>query len=300
MTKSAPASYPASEITVARSLHPSVEKAPRGQAYLIVLAGARLRQYLVLGTAEVELGRGAGCAMQLDADSVSRKHARIRWTGDVHELSDLGSTNGTYVNERRVTNARLADGDRLQIGHVLIKYIAGSNVEAQYHQEVQRLVRFDGLTGVANRDQFDEALTEAIWRTRAQPAALSVLVLDLDHFKRVNDTYGHTAGDAVLRQTASVIERVVGEAGLFARTGGEEFAVLLRSVDHAGAARLAERIRERVEGTKIVFDGRRIPLTVSIGVAERPATSAEAGEDLYRRADRQLYEAKRAGRNRVR
>ncbi len=300
VTKKPSSSHPSGEITVARALSHLVNAGARGQAYLVVIAGARIGQNVLVADREVEIGRGINCALQLDADSVSRQHARVRWNGAAHEVVDLNSTNGTYVNERRVAGAFLSDGDRLQVGHVILKYIAGSNVEAEYHREVQRLVKFDGLTGVANRAYFDETLADTLLRTRSRAAPVSLIVLDLDHFKLVNDTHGHTAGDAVLRQAAAVAQGVAEGAALFARTGGEEFAVILPGVALDAARTLAERIRAAIEAAEITFEGRRIPMTVSLGVAERPARSAESAEDLFRRADERLYEAKSAGRNRVR
>jgi len=300
VAKTPTSSHPSSEITVARALSHLATAGARGQAYLVVIAGARIGQNVLVADRDVEIGRGINCALQLDADSVSRQHARVRWNGAAHEVVDLNSTNGTYVNERRVSGAFLSDGDRLQVGHVILKYIAGNNVEAEYHREVQRLVKFDGLTGAANRAHFDETLADTLLRTRSRAAPVSLIVLDLDHFKRVNDTYGHTAGDAVLRQAAAVVQGVVEGAALFARTGGEEFAVILPGVTLDAARALAERIRAAIAAAEITFEGRRIPMTVSLGVAERPAGSAESAEEFFRRADERLYEAKNAGRNCVR
>src|SRR5690606_9468878 len=163
------------------------------------------------------------------------------------------------------------DGDRLQIGKVLLKYISGSNVESAYHEEIQRLMRYDGLTGVHNRSHFEETLHNVIWRARMDPSPTSLILFDLDHFKQINDTYGHTAGDAVLRQVAAIITQQVPPGQLFARVGGEEFAVLLSGVDVQGAYALAESIRRAVESSVFVFDGNRIPVTVSLGVAQRQA-----------------------------
>lgn len=277
-----------------------MQAGPRGQAYLVVIAGARIGQNVSVVDREIDIGRGPSCAMRLDADSVSRQHARVCWNGTAHQVVDLRSTNGTYVNERRVSGAELHDGDRLQVGHVILKYIAGDNVEAEYHREVNRLMKYDGLTGVANRAHFDESLEEATRQARTRAIPLSLIVLDLDHFKLVNDRHGHTAGDAVLRQAAAVSDREVGADALFARTGGEEFAVLLTDAELVVAQHLAERVRVTIERTEFSFDGRRIPVTTSLGVAARAAGSDERGEELYRRADRQLYEAKSAGRNCVR
>jgi diguanylate cyclase (GGDEF)-like protein len=287
------------EVTVTRDFTRSWRRSSPGQAFLVVIAGPRLGHRVLLGEDALEIGRGVGCGFQLDLDSVSRLHARIVWDGSRHVICDLRSTNGTYVNEVKVTEQPLTDGDRVGIGKVLLKYLSGGNVESAYHEEIQRLMRYDGLTGVHNRSHFDETLHNVVWRARFDGAPLSLVAFDIDHFKRVNDTHGHPAGDAVLRQVASVVSQVVPQGAMLARTGGEEFAVLCPGVPAGHAHQLAEHIRRSVEAATFMAEGIRIPVTVSLGVAERIATDASP-EVLYERADTQLYQAKGAGRNCVR
>jgi diguanylate cyclase (GGDEF)-like protein len=287
------------EVTITRDFTRALRKAAPQQAYLVVIAGPRLGHRVVLDEQAIEIGRGTQCALQLDVDSVSRLHARVEWTGQSHKVVDLRSTNGTYVNEMRITEQELRDGDRLQIGKVILKYISGSNVESAYHEEIQRLMRFDGLTGVHNRSHFEETFHNVVWRARFDPTPTTLILFDLDHFKAINDTYGHTAGDAVLRQVAAVVAQQVPQGQLFARVGGEEFAILLASVDLQSSYQLAEVIRQAVQATIFSFDGNRIPVTVSLGVAERHPQD-QAPQELYERADAQLYVAKGAGRNCVR
>ncbi len=271
---------------------------PLGQAILLVISGARLGARLVLGELPVEIGRAPTTALQLDVDSVSRQHLRIEWNGESHVAVDLGSTNGTYVNEQRATRQQLSDGDRVRVGKVLLKYIAGTNVELACHEELQRLMRYDGLTGIANRLQFAEAMSQRVDAKDGSGRPVSLILFDLDLFKRVNDDYGHTAGDLVLQQAAWAASSQVSDQDLLARIGGEEFAVLCSGSDLGKARALAERLRAAVERAEINFGTRRIPLTVSLGVAERmPEDSAES---LFKRADTQLYAAKAAGRNCVR
>lgn len=287
------------EVTVTRDFTRSWRKSTPGQAFLVVIAGPRLGHRVLLGEETLDIGRGVGCGFQLDLDSVSRLHARVRWDGTRHFIEDLRSTNGTYVNENRVGEHPLADGDRVGIGKVLLKYLAGGNVEAAYHEEIQRLMRYDGLTGVFNRSHFDETLHNVLWRARFDGAPVSLILFDLDHFKRVNDTHGHPAGDAVLRQAAAIVSQIIPPGTVFARTGGEEFAVLCPGVPAAHAWQLAEHIRRAVEASAFTAEGTRIPVTVSLGVAERAPTD-QSPEVLYERADTQLYAAKAAGRNCVR
>ncbi|MCA9594512.1 MAG: GGDEF domain-containing protein [Myxococcales bacterium] len=286
------------EVTVTRDFTRSWRRSVPGQAFLVVIAGPRLGHRVILGEQTIDIGRGSACGLQLDADSVSRLHARITWDGHHHHAVDLRSTNGTYVNEARITDHVLSDGDRLQIGKVLLKYISSANVESAYHEEIQRLMRYDGLTGINNKSHFDETFHNVVWRARMDPKPLSLIVFDLDHFKNINDTHGHTAGDAVLRQVAGVVAQQVPQHFLLARVGGEEFAILCPGAQLEAARQLAERVRAAVEGTRFEFDGTHIPVTVSLGVAERLTTDT-APETLYERADAQLYAAKGGGRNRV-
>jgi diguanylate cyclase (GGDEF)-like protein len=266
----------------------------------VVIAGTRLGYRTLLSEQTLDIGRGSTCGLVLDVDSVSRQHARIEWTGSGHRVLDLASTNGTYVNETRISEHLLRDGDRLQIGKVLLKYIGGNNIEGAYHEEIQRLMRFDGLTGAHNRSHFEETFRSALWSARAQAMPISLILFDLDHFKAINDTHGHTAGDAVLRQVASVVSRLMCDDNLFARVGGEEFAVLCPGKSLLQATELAELVRSTIANLRCSFEKLQIAVTVSLGTAERGIGSTEPAESLFKRADAQLYAAKAAGRNCVR
>jgi diguanylate cyclase (GGDEF)-like protein len=287
------------EVTISRDMSSLMRTAAQQQALLIVLSGPRLGTRNVLSEAPVDIGRGSACHLILDADSVSRRHARIEWSGQAHRLVDLASTNGTYLNGTRVRDATLKDGDRIGIGKALLKYIAGGNIEAAYHEEIQRLMRFDALTGVYNKRHFEESLRLAVFTARATPKPVSLAVFDLDHFKRINDTHGHTAGDHVLCELAKVVGETLSPGQIFGRVGGEEFAVLSEGCALAQAVQHAETVRARVEAHSFSFEGNSFPVTVSLGVAERGQAEEEEAERLYERADEKLYQAKAAGRNRV-
>ena len=285
------------EVTISRDMRSLIRVAGQQQALLLVLSGPRLGNRAVLNDSPLEIGRGSGCGLVLDADSVSRKHAKIEPVEGGYRLSDLGSTNGTYVNGLRLKDHVLRDGDRVQIGKALLKYLAGGNIESAYHEEVQRLMSYDALTGVHNKRHFEEQLRVTL--AAAQTGPVSLLVLDIDHFKKVNDTHGHMAGDAVLCATANCVRASVPVEYLFARVGGEEFAVLCPNTALAQAKTCAERIRAAIAENLPTFEGKNLPVTASLGVAEFKAGSDEEPEALYGRADEKLYQAKDSGRNRV-
>lgn len=286
------------EVTISRDMGTLIRVAAEQRALLLVLSGTRLGHRVVLGDAPIDVGRGSGAGLILDADSVSRKHASIERFGGGHKIVDLGSTNGTYVNGVRVKEQLLKDGDRIGIGKALLKYIAGGNIEGAYHEEVQRLMRFDPLTNIFNKRHFDESLRLAVFTAAGSARALSLIVFDLDHFKKVNDTYGHMAGDAVLCGATAAVQAVLSPTEVFGRVGGEEFAVLCGDTHLRAALQRAEALRRAVMREPYTFEDKRLPVTVSAGVAQ--LGESEEAESLFDRADAQLYAAKGAGRNCVR
>jgi len=288
------------EVTVSRDMRHVMEVAAEQQAILVVLSDPCLGSRVILGEAPVEVGRGARGGLLIDSDSVSRRHARVEWSGTSHSIVDLGSTNGTFVNGSRVKAHELRDGDRLQIGKVLLKYLAGGNIEAAYHEEFQRLMRYDALTGIYNKRQFTESLRAAAQTARAGSGALSLMVLDLDHFKRINDTHGHVVGDGVLCELCSVAREAMPADAVFGRVGGEEFAVLWEGHGAGDMRVLAESVRRATEAHRFSFEGKRLSVSVSIGIAEHVADDDAELDSLYDRADAKLYEAKASGRNCVR
>lgn len=245
------------------------------------------------------VGRGADNEIVLEGDSVSRRHAHFERRGVRWWVVDDGSTNGTYLNEQQIEReAQLRNADRIKIGPTILKYLSGADAEAKYHEEIYRMTIVDGLTQIHNKRYLNEALDREVLRARRHQRDLSVLMFDIDFFKRVNDHYGHLAGDHVLRELAKLVQERIRRDEVFARYGGEEFCVVLPETSLAGAVALAEDIRSRVEGYPFVFQGERIPVTISVGCAFLQPPDRNAS-DLIRRADDKLYEAKRSGRNRV-
>jgi diguanylate cyclase (GGDEF)-like protein len=177
--------------------------------------------------------------------------------------------------------------------------VAGGNIEGAYHEEIQRLMRFDPLTGICNKRHFEESLKLAVTNAKTAPKPISLIVFDLDHFKRINDAHGHPAGDQVLCELAKVVKQTSMPDQVFGRVGGEEFAVLWEGMRLEAAAAHAEQIRFKVANHSFRVERTVLPVTVSLGVAERISISDESPESLYERADARLYAAKAGGRNRV-
>ena len=268
-----------------------------GDACIIVIYGPELGKRVQLGTAAFEIGRSSKNDLPLDQESISRHHARVTYDGAEYVITDMNSTNGTFVNDAQVTDSRLKDGDQIQIGRSILKFMTGENIEVHYHEEIYRLMTVDALTQIFNRRYFNEALEREYNRSLRYRRSLSLVLFDIDHFKQINDTYGHVAGDSVLRQLAFVVRPRLRQQDVFARVGGEEFAVLLPEVDLAGARVAAEKVRKLVEGARFLVDAKEFGCTVSVGVTTFDARVASAAM-LYELADKNLYAAKNAGRNR--
>jgi diguanylate cyclase (GGDEF)-like protein len=271
-----------------------------GEACMVLIypPGPDMGKRFPLSRNEVVLGRGGDCDVQVDRDSVSRRHARVFRSGDSWYVEDLQSTNGSYVNDKPVTKGLLHDGDFVKIGAAIFKFLMGTGIEASYHEEIYKMTIVDALTGAHNKRYFLEFLEREIARCARYRRPLSLLMFDIDHFKAINDTYGHAAGDRVLREAAGVLASVTRRGETLCRIGGEEFLVLCPHAAAAEAAIGAERMRAGVENAPIKVGDREVRVTISLGVAERKADMTHP-DDLLRAADDALYAAKAAGRNRV-
>ena len=275
---------------------------PKGNDCLVVIytkEPSLLGRRFVLDTSPIRIGRGAENHIVLEGDSVSRRHAHFEERSESWWCVDDGSTNGSYVNDEQIMReARLGNGDRIKIGPTIFKFLSGQDVEAQYHEEIYRMTIIDGLTQVHVKRYLLESLDKELMRARRHTRDLSFLMLDIDHFKKINDLHGHLAGDYVLKEVARIIQQRIRRDEVLARYGGEEFAVILPETNLEGAHALADGLREKIEESRFVFQGETIQVTISIGVAmlhDDDRTSL----DLIKRADEKLYAAKRAGRNRV-
>jgi len=284
-----------------RTLPPRPVSASSLRACLVHIypTGANMGHRYPLGDKPLLVGRSDDCDIQIGDHSVSRRHARIEKNGDGFVAVDLQSTNGTFVNHVPAGQTRLKDGDYVKIGNSIFRYLAGGNVEAEYHEEIYRLTIIDALTGIHNKRFFEDFLDREIARTTRHHRPLAVVMMDIDRFKAVNDDVGHLGGDYALRELGAMIKTQVRREDLFVRYGGEEFVCVLVETPLAGALDLAERMRKKVEQRVFEFDGRTFQITVSTGVAGTTGDEALTANDLIRRVDEKLFEAKNQGRNRV-
>ncbi|HEX4335744.1 MAG TPA: GGDEF domain-containing protein [Polyangiaceae bacterium] len=274
--------------------------AQRDRAVLVRTDETHAGQVILADGVDLRIGRHPTSSLVIDDEGISRSHARIVRKGSTYFVEDLGSANGTYVNGVRVEiAAELADGSLLQLGpRVRFRFsVVDEHQERILRQLYESSVR-DALTGVFNRAYFLERLSGELAYSNRHTSDASLLILDLDHFKKVNDTYGHPGGDAVLRTFAATVRKVLRVEDIFARYGGEEFIVLLRGIAIDGAARAAERLRRAVVLTPTEHEGQRIDCTVSIGCASL-GCGGRTAQALIATADRRLYAAKHAGRDRV-
>src|SRR5262245_17247498 len=252
-----------------------------------------------LAESPMVLGRGNDCDIRINDHSVSRRHARIQPGADGYYAVDLQSTNGTFVNDVPASICKLKDGDYLRVGNCIYRFLAGGNVETEYHEEIYRLTIIDALTDIHNKRFLLEFLDRELSRSARYNRPLALIMLDIDRFKTINDDMGHLGGDFTLRELAGLVKTTGRKEELFARYGGEEFAVVLPETTGEGAMQVAERIRGLVEKHPFQFEGRTYSVTVSLGVAATGGDPPMAPSDLIRLADEKLYQAKRDGRNRV-
>ncbi|HSA24489.1 MAG TPA: GGDEF domain-containing protein [Myxococcota bacterium] len=267
-------------------------------AALVMIYGTDLGRRYSLEKPEMVIGRSAKCDIQIDQESVSRMHAKILVDSVEPLVKDLGSTNGTLVNDLPIHETRLRNQDYLKIGRTIFKFLSGNNVENLYHDEIYRLTTVDGLTQVYNKRYFMETLDREMSRCQRYGRDLSLVLFDIDHFKQINDTFGHLTSDYVLKELAGLVKANIRREDFLARYGGEEFAIVLPEIDKARALVAAEKIRVLVGEHAFVCNDERIPVAVSLGVAAFDPQMASL-EEFLRLVDKNLYEAKSQGRNRV-
>lgn len=276
---------------------------PLRRPVLVVLEGEDLRRVHLLDRERTVIGRGTDCEIMLIDASSSRRHAAtFRREGEPPEavwIEDLGSTNGTFVNGDRLdAPRRLVEHDRVRVGATLFGFHLRDDLELAGQRRLIQLATIDPLTGLMNRGAFDQALEREFERASRYARPASLILIDLDHFKHVNDTWGHPVGDRVLAQVAAAIRACLRHVDLAGRTGGEEFAVLMPETSPEGAAVAAERLRHAVAGLAMAVGDEPVRVTASVGVVTWSPVFGTAAA-MVEAADRTLYRAKGAGRNRT-
>lgn len=269
-----------------------------GVGCFVQIYGKDIGRKYPLDKVQTTIGRGPDNTIVVDMDNVSRAHCKLYSGSGGHYIEDMGSTNGTFVNDQEITSRRkMVHGDLVKIGGVIFKFIDGDNIEQLYYEEIYRMAIIDGLTQIYNKRFFVEFLEREMARCQRYQRPLTLIMFDLDHFKRINDDHGHLAGDYVLKRLAGLVSEGIRKEECFARYGGEEFAIVLPDTDTERGAIFAEKIRAKIEGTHFEFEGSTIPVTLSMGVAE--VGEKDTLEGFIKSSDEKLYEAKQTGRNRV-
>ncbi|HWN71793.1 MAG TPA: GGDEF domain-containing protein [Haliangium sp.] len=290
--------------TTARPNTSRRENFERTRPCLVVLSGASMGTMFHLDvTTEVIIGRSHHAHIQLTDEGISRQHVSVHLREDDdgnYWIQDLHSRNGTFCNGRRVQTQRLHDGDKIQLGRgVMLRFGFQDKFDENFQRLMQESALRDGLTHAYNKRYFTERVASELRFARRHNKPLSLILMDLDLFKQVNDRHGHLAGDHVLRSFAMAIQRSIRNEDVFARYGGEEFAVISRSISLEDTRRVAERLRAMIEKLTIENQGQRIAISVSIGIASLPELDTDEPADLVNAADRALYWAKTHGRNQV-
>jgi len=290
------------DITRVQDSPPGTSRTPttRDQAYLIVLAGSAMGEMFKIARSQTIIGRGQTAHVRMMDDGISREHCEIQIEGDGMILHDLGSTNGTFCRGLRVDRHVLEDGDKILVGSsTVLKFTYHDSLDEVFQRQMYESALRDDLTKTFNKKYFTDRLeSEFVFALRTK-ADLSLVTFDLDHFKLINDTHGHPVGDLVLSDMAQVVAGLIRAEDVFARVGGEEFAIICRGADGAQGQAVAERVRQAVFDHRFATEEETIPVAVSAGVATIPDTRITDAQALIAAADQALYEAKRTGRNRV-
>jgi len=277
---------------------------------VVFLSGELIAVPIPLERDEVVLGRALEADVRVNDSKVSRRHATINSvintaTGRTeYILKDLGSRNGISVNGALVDEAVLVNGDKITIGEHMLRFELLDEIDREYQRQIHRLITHDDLTGLLSSRSFFSELRRESARAKSESRPFCVLVMDVDHFKKVNDTYGHLTGSKTLEEIGQCIISIMRSGDAASRFGGEEFSAFLLDADLAQGLVAAERVRAEIEKTEfsVIRQGKpseKHRVTISIGVATFPSDSSDPIE-LVEMADSALYRAKREGRNRVR
>jgi two-component system, cell cycle response regulator len=268
--------------------------------YLMMYTERNMGRRLDLTEAKITIGRTPESDIVIDDKRVSKLHCTVQYSKGAIVVEDNNSTNGTYLNGQRIERAQVTSSSLLQIGGTVMKIEFKNKSEVDYEDELLKKATTDALTGIANRHYFMNRAREELAFARRTNILVGMVMMDLDHFKTVNDTYGHQAGDYVLSQFASLVVKKIRGEDMFGRYGGEEFVILMRGeMEPPGAQIFCERIRKTVADFAFTFNDKVIPVTVSMGLCLRNGGEVKSVDELVQIADKALYKAKTSGRNRI-
>lgn len=288
-------------ITDIRSALAAADKEAAGKPACFLVVGGELNGTIFdLLDGETIVGRNPDCNIPLEFQGVSRKHFKVTLEQGEASVTDLGSANGTYVNNQKIEGTTpLKKGDLVKLGSIALKYLPKGDTERLTYDKLHEEANTDGLTKCYNKMYFNNKLDLEVKKCKVTGSPLSLIIFDLDHFKKLNDNFGHDAGDYVLKEMATLLrDNGIRKGDVFARYGGEEFVVLLPKTNLKQGFEIAERLRKLVEKHQFVYDGQRLPVTASIGVADY-RQGVNTGTDLFKRADSAVYKSKEGGRNQV-
>jgi two-component system, cell cycle response regulator len=278
-----------------------MSKMPPSMVLLMGPAGYVGRHWSIDGD-DIIIGRSMSANVFIDDRSVSKSHAKLTHSFGEVSIIDLDSTNKTIVNGAAIppfVPKKLENNDQIKVGNVLFKYLAQGSLEAVAAQNLQQKSEKDALTTIWNKGALSVKGPELVKRAKLLGVPLSLLVFDLDHFKKINDGYSHQGGDYVLKEVATVIQsKLIRGDDYFARFGGEEFVIVLMATNIKIGEEIGERIRATIEKHEFIFDGKKIPVTISIGISEMEPEMSTFDE-LFSKSDSALYASKNSGRNRV-
>ncbi len=274
----------------------------REPVFVVILGEGSGKTFRLNKERPTVLGRSKEADITLNDTSISRKHAEITTLGsDKVAILDLNSTNGTFVNGNRIKEANLQDGDKIQLGDSLIlKFSFQDVLEEEFQENLYKSATQDSLTGIYNKKFFIDTFSKEFSYNKRGEEVFSLIMFDIDHFKKINDTHGHLAGDFILKNVAQVVVRELRNEDVFCRYGGEEFTIILKGQGANPSRNLAERIRKAICNAKFEHDLKQIPVSISLGIA----TFDKKGKfneynDMIKEADSYLYKAKEHGRNQV-
>lgn len=274
-------------------------KSAKGTPYLTVSIGKDMGMMVPIeGT--MSIGRNPESAIPLDDDLVSWSHCSVTNVDGIITLQDNNSRNGVFVDELRIEQCELNVGSNIQIGDTVMKLELLSEIDIEQRQSLYNRANVDLLTGAYNRHYFQENARQELSLSKRENTSLKVVMIDIDHFKKINDKYGHLAGDYILREVANIIRNSIRDYDLLCRYGGEEFILLLRgAITLADTEKLCERIRLQIQDRNFEYRDITINLTISIGACYQEETKDLAIEDIILKADKALYQSKKRGRNRI-